>query len=248
MNSQDFRVNPNTAPVFTSHTRQPYARRTISFFFWLGLIVLGAAFLIGWFYSPQGDSEEKQSDLAVIEGQKSGALAGQNRDMPGNEYADGSAQNGLYDFFYALFSGASEGLEDNPHNLKNVERIDDFNLDKAMAGDPIFMNNIKPAAGELAASSAAAAMSQSEDRYTRFDGKILDYEGNISGDIAAIEYDDGKAKRFKFVLDSDLAPDAKQRHFMIPSDEVKIVQSDTGAFFIQLDKKQTQALAAQLYD
>ena len=80
-----------------------------------------------------------------------------------------------------------------------------------------------------------------------FNGKILDFEGNVAGNLAAVEHNEGDIQSFTFVLDEALTPEGKAREYKIPRDEVKVVQ-EGGVFYIQLTKSQTKSLAAQLYD
>lgn len=225
MNSQDPRINPNTAPIFSNMVRQPYARRTVALFFWIGLFVLAVAFISGWQLS--GDTTDDIDNQVVVEENLN--------QMPGNNYKENTVRSGVYNFFYALFAGAEDGLEKSPHNLSNVEYLDNLNLDSPHAEHPIIL----PHSNKL--------NSRLHDFETHFNGKILDYEGRVAGDISAIKYDDGEIKSFNFILNQALTPADKDRRYTIPEDEVKVVQ-DGDIFFIQLNKEQTQALAKILYE
>ncbi|MFP4098847.1 MAG: hypothetical protein ACLFU1_08720, partial [Alphaproteobacteria bacterium] len=80
-----------------------------------------------------------------------------------------------------------------------------------------------------------------------FDGKVFDYEGHIIGNVSVVKYDDGEAQSFNFTLKEALVPEGKPKRYSIPEDKVKVVQQD-GVFFIQLNKEQTEGLAAALYN
>jgi len=116
----------------------------------------------------------------------------------------------------------------------------DMNIDSgagsAGAGEPIIIPD-----GEPLLQTAEPSLRE------YFDGKILDFEGNVAGNISAVEHNEGDIQSFTFVLDDALTPEGEAREYVIPRDEVKVVQ-EGGAFYIQLTKLQTEALAAQLYD
>ncbi|MBI1301911.1 MAG: hypothetical protein GC137_09685 [Alphaproteobacteria bacterium] len=202
MNFSDPSFDPSSAPLMSSETNQPFARRTISFFITLIVFILFLAFLSGWFAS----SDDEKADSLT---EKAETVKTIETDHPPK-----TTRQGIYDFFYTMFSGIKDGLEDHPMNLKNTPAD---SVQKAVAYEQTF------------------------------NGKILDYEGNIAGDISAIEYADGELKSFRFELEESLTPTDKARRYTVPADEIKVVQNGD-LFFIQLSKEQTAALAKELYD
>lgn len=227
MLSQDPRMNPETANIIGHDEHQPFAYRSIHtiFGFVVALILLGA--FVGWyFFTPSPEEEAAMYQMEVAE------LAAAERSMPGNEYPEGSGRNALYDFFYTMFGGIEDGLDDSPHNLKNVEQLDDLNL-----------NNVET----YVEPTEEEPKTLKEELTERFDGKILDFEGNVAGDVRAVTYKDGELEKFRFALAPSLTPPGEPRHYSVQKDKVKIVEED-GAFFIQLSAEQTRALAEALYD
>ncbi len=208
-------MDPNTDPVFHDTANQPYARRSSSFIFFLGISAIAIIFFSGWF-SSGGDEEStvSQQELAAASN-------------------DGSNENPVYSFFRSAFSGIESGLEDNSLNLPSLSPA----AGASTASDKLYVSG---QAGEVPTVPKI-------DKTAYFDGKILDYEGNIAGEISAIKQTDGEEKSFDFVLKQALTPADKARRYSIPEDEVKVVQNDD-VFFIQLNKEQTNALAKMLYE
>jgi hypothetical protein len=225
MHNTDPRTDPNTAPLIVDDVKQPYARRSIMAIFWGAVIVIAVAFFSGWFYS----QEEGGQEIKTV---SEGSMSVPQPPVERVERAD--SDDVVYDFFYAMFSGIKDGAEDSPHNLDNVGHLDNLDLDGGSAG-PLVMPDVEP------------ARSQRESFESMFDGKILDYQGRVAGDIAAMRYDDGEIQNFIFILKETLTPEDETRRYTVPEDEVKVVQ-DGDMFFVQLNKEQTDALAAELYD
>lgn len=115
---EDPRINPNTAPVWGQEVDQPYARRSIFNIFMAIVLIIGFIYIILW-WSSEPETNQNLDQRVVLEEQ-----------MPGNRYPDGSVRGGIYDLFYKIFGGIEDGLEDNPHNLNNVDHLDDFNLNQ----------------------------------------------------------------------------------------------------------------------
>jgi hypothetical protein len=229
--NEDPGINPRTAPVFSwGSVDQPYADRSIKAILWFLAIVIGVSMFFGWYMfghdnNGQDIEERPPSEIARID-----------EKMPGNRYPEGSGRSGVYDFFYQMFGGIEDGLEDSPHNTKNVEWIDELNME----GDHI-IGTPSPYTAE----EAKEVINRLVEEY--FDGSVLDYDGNIVGDVTAIKYSDGNVTSFNFALKDVLVPEDKAKLYTIPEDQVEVVQQDD-VFYIQLNEEQTRGLAAALYD
>lgn len=225
--------------IFEQNEGQPFARRTVSWAFNLGLVILVMGIFAGWYFSAS-DEPDGTADTQ----------------MPGNQYPEDSVRGGVYDFFYGIFSGFDDDGGD-PLETPAVSDVPTMPLKGASgSGD----------AGEGAVSVQDAIVVPSTDEEvlaagdkvieaenitpetvpSYFDGKILDYEGNVAGDVKAmIRNEDGERFVF-FELDQSLTPADKPRDYQIAYDEVDISEEE-GAQFIKLNKDQTEALAKTLY-
>lgn len=190
MFSKDPRMNPHTADVVYPETNQPYARRTIHtvFVFVLVLFLMGA--FVGWYFFNPSEEEVETRDVYI--------QAQTEPQVPGNRYEEGTGRSGVYNFFYRMFGGIEDGLDDNPHNLSNVEHLDDYNLD-----NNDFDSNASAAlAVERYAEQRAAqfeALNQDEYRHSVFDvvgSEVYGRKGDRAGTIhdILVNKDTGKAK------------------------------------------------------
>ena len=129
----DPRLAPDTANVFDHDTHQTYARRTTRTVFGVFLVVFLIAMFVGWFFFSGDEDEVERFELTQ--------QASEDVQMPGNEYEEGTGRSGVYDFFYKVFGGIEDGLENNPHNLENVEELKMHNIDTAeLFGDDVSAN------------------------------------------------------------------------------------------------------------
>ena len=121
---QDPRIAPETANVFHHDTNQTYGKRTFRAFIGMALAIFVMGGFVTWyFFGGQAlEIESEDADTALP------PKLSQTQ-SPGNEYEEGSGRSATYDFFYSVFGGIEDGLEDSPHNLKNVDHIDQFNID-----------------------------------------------------------------------------------------------------------------------
>lgn len=135
MFSQDPRMNPNTANILDHESEQPFAQRSVRtvFAIVIGLFLFGAFF--GWFFfggSPEENEVHQEQAQAYestnSEGDPFVPPPGEEQ-MPESHYQEGSGRSGIYNFFYQMFGGIDDGLEDNPLNLENVSHVDDLNID-----------------------------------------------------------------------------------------------------------------------
>lgn len=78
------------------------------------------------------------------------------------------------------------------------------------------------------------------------DGQVLDYEGNVAGQVDAIIYQNAEAQRIYFQLAPSASPDGKVITFGIPYEAAEIVINPDG-YDIQLSKEQTISLAKSLF-
>lgn len=335
MISQDPRMNPNTADVVgSSELKQPYARRAIKAVlgFALALLIIGA--FVGWYFFTPSDDGTSNNNTSTPQQQ---TLATQ---MPGNDYDQGSGRSSIYNFFYKVFGGIDDGLEDSPHNLNNVEHIDQMNIDTA----ELFNDEVSPTLNLKKISerraNALEAMNQDEYRHSvhdilgsdvygrkgdkagrifdilvhketgkaraiivregnvryerdltalRFkrvlkqssegdvvmtiseekiedkpdfryasledtnyislqhlrDGQLIDFEGNVTGQVDAVIYENAEAQNIYFTLRPILAREGISK-FQLPFEEINIVESADG-YDVKLTKEQTIALAKTLF-
>jgi len=334
MFSNDPRIDPNNANVVgASELRQPYTRRAMNAIlgFAFALVVFGA--IVGWFFfSPSNDNED-----TAPSNQQTQQLA-VNSQMPGNDYSEGSGRSAVYNFFYKMFGGIEDGLEDSPHNLKNVEHVQNaglgplqtkgdsptITLDRIAERRAAYINaqnqdeyrhsvrdvvgsEVYGVNGEKAGSifdilvnketgqARAIIVNDDDARYERdltaigfknvikqqsdgdvsvtmaeekvedkpdynyssiedtnyvslrnlYDGQLIDFEGNVTGQIDAVIYENAEAQNVYFTLRATLAQALGARTFALPFDEVNIIESADG-YDIKLTKEQTLALAQHL--
>lgn len=76
--------------------------------------------------------------------------------------------------------------------------------------------------------------------------QIIDFEGNITGEVDAVIYKDQDVDHIYFELQPSIAPEAQPRVYSIPYAEANIMETETGAYQILLNKEQTAAVAAML--
>ncbi len=239
---RDPRTDPRTAPVFSwGGVDQPYADRSIRAIVWFFVILVGVSMFFGWYmFGYDSDKEELQKGTPE-------EIARVDQQLPGNPYSEESGRSGVYDFFYQMFGGIEDGLEDSPHNIDEVEWIKDLNMEESyiISTSPYAAGNVALEDIETSAGNAHKVADGIVEE--RFDGKILDFEGHVIGEVDAIKYKDGDAISYNFVLREALVPEDKSRLYTIPEDKVKVVQQDD-LFFIQLNEKQTRGLAAALHE
>lgn len=78
------------------------------------------------------------------------------------------------------------------------------------------------------------------------DGQVLDYEGNVAGQIDAVIYENGEAQNIYFALSPSLSPQGVSHVFGLPYTAVQVVKNLDG-YDIKLSKEQTESLAEALY-
>jgi len=123
MSEDNSKMDPKTANTFGHDTHQPYARRSIRSVVFLVLVLCGACAFVGWYLFGTSSDGNKQ-DRTIAEN---------SQQMPQNPYDENTGRSGVYNFFYKMFGGVEEGLEDSPHNLSNSEQlVDDYNPDGGM--------------------------------------------------------------------------------------------------------------------
>ena len=324
---------------------------------------------VGWYFLTPSDDEVKVEKAEVVAQVKEDS----EPQLPGNDYEEGTGRSAVYNFFYHVFGGIEDGIENSPHNLKNVEHIDDMNLDKQPFSDSptgargngleaalalkknartasggrtaARLAQISPAAGnaggavtsgsgnsnlsgakpqdqyrhsvydivgsevynsagnqigmihdiltdkktgkakaiivnngrDLAAIDLSDVTQQQEgeaavftveqekatetpqfsyesfkenDKYVSLrqlrDGQVIDFDGNPSGDIDAIIYENEEAQNIYFTLRPSLALQGPSKFFM-PFKDVNIVKKENG-YNIRLNKKQTETLAEMVFE
>lgn len=243
--------NPNPQDtnnnVFEQNEGQPFARRTVSWAFNLGLIVLVMGLFAGWYFT-KSDEPDRASD-------------GREVQMPGNRYDDDSVSGNIYDMFYGFFSGF--GNDNAPMQSGRVSNVQSMPVsgNGASASSPsdasgsiALQDNIfVPPANDSAAATVVGgdvinpAALTPENAPSYFNGKILDYEGKVAGNIKAMIRNEDGERIVYFELDQSLTPADKPRDYHIAYDEVEIAE-EQGARFIKLNKEQTEALAQTLFE
>ncbi len=243
--------NPNPQDtnnnVFEQNEGQPFARRTVSWAFNLGLIVLVMGLFAGWYFTASDEPD--------------GASDGADVQMPGNRYDDDSVSGSVYDVFYGFFSGF--GNDNAPVQSRGASNVQTMPVsgNGASASSQVDTNGsiavqdniIVPPANDGGAAPATGgavinpAALTPENAPSYFNGKILDYEGKVAGDIKAMIRNEDGERIVYFELDQSLTPADKPRDYHIAYDEVEIAE-EQGARFIKLNKEQTEALAQTLFE
>ena len=103
----------------------------------LGLIILlVVGSLITWLFLKPADPIKNDIDQKS----RQEALMGPPQQ---EEQPEGSDGDGVYGFFYEMFSGAEDGLDENPHNLNNVEQLDALNIEGGVEAGLIDKNIVE---------------------------------------------------------------------------------------------------------
>lgn len=178
MNDIDPGLDPRRASVIGHDTNQPYARRSVRavFGFVLGLIALVAFIVWFFFFNPDNQQQSSQNQIETTA----------DASMPGNEYDEGSSRNAIYDFFYTVFSGIEDGIEDSPHNLENMEELDDLNIDGSLVSDTPEQQTL--AAGQLIDNRKEQLKEKQNDAYDHsvydvVDSEVYDVNGKLAGNV-----------------------------------------------------------------
>jgi len=232
--------------VFEQNEGQPFARRTVSWAFNLGLIVLVMGLFAGWYFTASDEPEGGTNDVQ----------------MPGNRYAEDSVRGSMYDFFYGIFSGFGDGGS-APLQSTGVSEVPTMPVKGTGAEAPAATDGVNesvaveesilvPPTNDAVATSADSEVATTSARSPEsapsyFNGKVLDYEGNVAGDIKAMIRDEDGERIIYFELDQSLTPADKPRDYHIAYDEVEIA-GEEGSRFIKLNKEQTEALAQSLFE
>lgn len=324
--------NGKSFPIFDHDTNIPYANRSIRMIVWVVITILLVGGFVGWFFYGSSSEYAERTNS-------------QKTQMADSSFEQDSAHNPIYDFFYKMFSGVEDGLEDNPHSLDNIEDTDNLNLDTgdayeraasaklaieeyeeyvegqsqkgvASGEDDEYRHSIVDVVGseiygrkgqktgdifdvlvhkdtgkakavvlnedesrsvrDLASLGFKKVLKQqvdgdilltvaeervedtSEFRYADMDaqdyvslrhlrdGQLIDFEGEVAGQIEAVIYENAEAQTLYFTLRPALAQQGA-REFQIPFEEAEIVEN-RGGYDIQLTKAQTAALAKFLFE
>lgn len=339
---QDPRMNPETANIVQHSSEQPFAERSVRTVFGLviALFLVGAFF--GWFFfggSPENVDAPREEQSAQMQANPYSLPEGQEQ-VPENAYEEGSGRSGVYNFFYQMFGGIDDGLEDHPLNLENLSHVDDLNIDtnrlfhkdeapalatgpgsssetrqleresqtkgnhfvndvigsdvfdsKGLNAGTVFDIIVNKQTGDgraiivsndeerryersLSAISFKRVARQQEDGDTMVtvteeiieaspdfsysslndnnfislrllnDGEVLDFEGNVAGDIETVIYDQDQVQSIFFkVLSQFVKTDMDM--FQIAFKDADLVRGDEG-YDIRLSKEQTFKLAEML--
>lgn len=201
MFNRDPRTDPEKANESVQDHHTHYAWRTVStvFVFVFALLVVGA--FVGWyFYAPE---IEERNAIAVDSEQV--VDEPELPQAPGNEYAESTGRSRVYNFFYRMFGGIEDGLEENPHNLQNIEHIDQLNIDV----DDHFSGG---AEGILAVNQYFYRLEQRAEnvddnyRHSAFDvvgSKVVGIKGDKAGEVHDILIEKETGKALSVIIDED---------------------------------------------
>lgn len=205
MMNQDPRIAPDTAPVIDHDVHQSFTQRSLRAIagIAIGLFLMGG--VVSWFFMGDRtvDDDYNADGTPPLE-------SAEFEQTPGNQYEEGSGRSATYDFFYSMFGGIEQGLEENPHNLKNVGHIDQFNIDAdRVMGDGAPTMALKKASAEAAAKLNAQYSQAFEGQYTHsiqtvVGSEVLDKDGQKTGQVfdILVNKDTGQAKAI-IVQDDD---------------------------------------------
>lgn len=168
--------------------------KTIGFV--IALFLVGA--FVGWYFYLPSEEEVRERQAYIESEQRDPSLPTPDEQMPGNRYEEDSGRSDVYNFFYKVFGGIEDGLEDNSHNLNNVERLGDLNLDGGHVDHSVSeVLTIKKMA-ELKAAQLEA-LNQDNYRHSVFDvvgSEVYGRKGGKVGEVydILVNKDTGKAK------------------------------------------------------
>lgn len=211
--------------VFAQNEGQPFARRTVSWAFNLGLVILVMGLFAG------GISPQVMNPIPLRPTHKCRAI---------------SMKRALLKVGYTTFYGIFSGFGDESAPLENqaVSDVTTMPLTDAQRAS----QTGDDANGNVAVQDAALVPPANERiAPSYFNAKVLDYEGKVAGDIKAMIRNEDGERIVYFELDQSLTPADKPRDYHIAYDDVEIAEEE-GARFIRLNKEQTEALAQTLYN
>lgn len=210
--SQTSGFEPEQAPVFDHDTNMPYAKRTVSFFFWAVLAVIAVVFFTGWYMSNSSD-EQNVAGVDVVQSEESGnSVAGAINSVV-SEVAEGAAA--------ATAPGLNAGLE----------------LERA-----------KQAYATAPTPEIVAPLDNKDDVNMRLleNAQIIDFEGNLTGEVDAVIYKDKDVEHIYFELQPAIAPQEQPRVYSLPYEDANIMEAEDGTYKILLNEEQTAAVASIL--
>tara|TARA_R110000764_G_scaffold4085_1_gene16887 strand:- start:4338 stop:5300 length:963 start_codon:yes stop_codon:yes gene_type:complete len=176
MHNKDPEIDHQTADVWGSNASQPYASRSINTVFSLIIILLIMGGLLGWYF-----------------------LSSNSKDEPHKSYQQEETRNGVYSFFYKMFNGISNGLDDHPLNVDNVARLGTSDLIQS----PVYDTPIAALPPLKRADSIALLqkplVTEDEYKHSLFDAvgrEVYGREGETSGTVhdILVHMDTGQAK------------------------------------------------------
>lgn len=244
--------NPN---IFTHEDNpQPFAKRTVSSLFNIGIVLLILGVGIGW-YMTRGDNETRQEmqasattndNVNVAEVSTNSGAEPAPAITPVQSGGGGQSFTDMVsDFFKGIFSFFMGGISGGASSAGSSNATGTGSgADLVVSGEPLteVVNAIENSESNTPPSNQQLAALQE-----MFDGRIVDFEGKPAGDVNAIIRNNNGERSFIFTLDQSLTPADKPREFVVAYDEVEIIQDERGSF-VKLSKEQTEAIAKALFD
>ena len=162
--------------------------------FVMTLFLVGA--FVGWYFFLPSEKDDGERQTNIEAQQREPHLP--DEQMSGNRYEEGSGRSEVYKFFYKVFGGIDDGLEDNPHNLSNVERLDDLNIDNGFVSDGLSATQVLRKIAERR-TAQSEALKQDDYRHSVLDvvgSEVYDRKGDKAGKIhdILVNKNTGKAK------------------------------------------------------
>ena len=130
----------------------------------------------------------------------------------------------------SILEVVEEKIEDSPHNLGNVEHLDNFNLDT----------------DDLTETSAVTKFKTYKDVDKSRNIAVVDDQGIKAGEVISAEYEDDEIQKINFSVLPSLHQREEQVTFSLPYDDVKFIETAEG-YEIRLTPGQTKELAQALY-
>lgn len=156
---------------------------------------------------------------------------------------------GVYGFFYQMFAGIENGLDDSPHNINNIEQIDQMNIkggiQSALADDNIIKNPSNVDNESSNDKIEKTIIEETTNAGSMINKTVYDSDGNEIGTIDTLIKENNNPENIQFTLNENLAK-ADATKFSLPYEALNIVKTPQG-FAVQLTNKQTSALAAQYF-
>lgn len=158
------------APVLDAQHAQPYAFKSVRVFFLLIFILAIISFGIWFIFFKDAEMPSSRAPAAP--------------QLPAQEAEEAPGE--IYMFFYNMFQGIHDGLEDSPHNLENVDYIDDVNIETGPLEEDVEAVLAVKDYAEMIAAVENEQEGGSEFKYALkdiLDSAVIDRSGRLTGRI-----------------------------------------------------------------